>query len=249
MRVRNCGAAMGLRIWGAALALSAAVGIAGPAQAQFFLKSPDMRGAPVRGDEPGVMVPLPGATPAEMRAGLVWSMRAALNIAALQCQFEPQLLAVPSYNALLLDHKDELKQSLDLLGGYFARVKKSKPLGQRALDEYGTKIYSSFSTVGGQRTFCQTAGGIAHDALFLPRGSFYRIAENRMRELRNSLKPAGEQFFPGRLGMSYRYAMPRLEPICWTKRDEYDDRRCGPIQQIIYASGSAQPQQLVSLQR
>ncbi|MBX9814823.1 MAG: hypothetical protein A4S12_03475 [Proteobacteria bacterium SG_bin5] len=238
-----------VRTWVAAAAALAAASQAAPAQAQFFLKNPDMRGAPVRGDEPGIIVPLPGASPAEMRAGLVWSMRAALNIAALQCQFEPQLLAVQSYNAILLDHKDELKQSLDMLGGYFTRMKKSKPLGQRALDEYGTKIYSSFSTVAGQRTFCQTAGDVAHDALFMPRGSLHSIASKRMRELRNSLKPWGEQFFPGRLGMSYRYLMPRLDAACWTKREEYDSRRCGPVQEVIYASGSAQPQQLVSLQR
>ena len=232
---------------GAALAMAA--GGASPAAAQFFLKNPDLRGAPVRGDEPGVMVPLPGATPGELRAGLVWSLRAALNIAALQCQFEPQLLSVQSYNALLLDHKDELKQSLDTLGAYFARVKKSKPLGQRALDEYGTKIYSGFSTVSGQRMFCQTAGAIAHDALFLRRGSLYTIAERRMMELRQSLKPQGEQFFPGRLGMSYRYQIPRLDQQCWDKRDQYDARKCGPAQELVYASGSAQPQQLVSLQR
>lgn len=231
---------------GAALA---ALGLASPASAQFFFKSPDLRGAPVRGDEPGVMVPLPGATPAEMRAGLVWSLRAALNIAALQCQFEPQLLSVQSYNALLKDHQDELKQSLTTLGSYFTRVKKTKPAGARALDEYGTKIYSSFSTVHGQRMFCQTAGSVAHDALFLPRGQLYTLAEARMRELRNSLQPAGEQYFPGRLGMAYRYEMPRLDDYCWDKKGYYQTAKCGPVPVIVYASGSAQPQQLVSLQR
>lgn len=239
----------GVRAMLTAGAVAVAMGGASPAAAQFFLKNPDVSAAPVRGDEPGVMVPLPGATPAELRAGLVWSLRAALNIAALQCQFEPQLLSVQSYNALLLDHKDELKQSLDTLGGYFARVKKSKPLGQRALDEYGTRIYSGFSTVSGQRMFCQTAGAVAHDALFLRRGTLYTLAEQRMMALRKSLKPLGEQYFPGRLGMSYRYEMPRLDPMCWDKRDLYQASKCGPAQELIYASGSAQPQQLVSLQR
>jgi hypothetical protein len=62
---------------------------ASPASAQFFFKSHDMAGQPVTGAEPGILPPMPGATPAELDAALVWSLRSALNVAALQCQFEP----------------------------------------------------------------------------------------------------------------------------------------------------------------
>ena len=31
---------------------------------------------------------------------MVWNLRAALNVAALQCQFGPTLLTLPNYNAI-----------------------------------------------------------------------------------------------------------------------------------------------------
>jgi hypothetical protein len=62
-------------------AVAAAAMAAGPASAQFFLKSHDMAGAPVTGAEPGILPPMPGATPAELTAGLVWQLRSALNVA------------------------------------------------------------------------------------------------------------------------------------------------------------------------
>ncbi len=235
------------RIFGATALVSAALFSANPAQAQFFFKNPDLRGAPVRGDEPGMLSPaLPGATPAELRAGMVWSLRVALNVSALQCQFQPMLLSVPTYNAFLKDHQDELKQSLTTLSGYFNRIKKSKVAGQRAFDEYGTKIYSAFSTVSAQYIFCLTASDVGHDALFAKRGELYTLAQNRMRQLRTSLRPHGEQYFPGRLGMSFNYRMPRLDDACY-RNGEYQVRACGQVQWAQYASGLAQPQQLVRL--
>ncbi|HEU0044119.1 hypothetical protein [Sphingomonas sp.] len=201
---------------------------AAPASAQFYLKSKTFGGEPVRGDEPGIGQPLPGATPAELRASLVWNMRAALNVAALQCQFEPTLLTVLNYNATLKDHSVELKGAFDTLTKYFARTAKSKPAGQTALDQFGTRTYSSFVTVGGQLSFCQTAAAIGRDAVFQPRGSFGTLAANRMAELRQTLVGSyGEQalsrmgYIPPRL--------PRLDPVCWSKKGEWVAKKCGPL--------------------
>ena len=152
-----------------ALALGAAVvGLCGalPASAQFYLKSHDFSGVPVTGADSDVGIALPDATDAEQRAALVWNMRAALNVAALQCQFEPTLLSVDNYNAMLLDHQAELKDSFDTLTKYFARTNATKKAGQNALDQFGTRTYSSFVTVGAQYGFCQTAGSIGRDAIF-----------------------------------------------------------------------------------
>jgi hypothetical protein len=44
---------------------------------------------------------MPGATPDEIRAHLLWNMRSGLNVAALQCQFSPPLMTVRNYNSLL----------------------------------------------------------------------------------------------------------------------------------------------------
>lgn len=214
-----------------AAALCAAVGalaLASPASAQFFLKSRDFSGAPVTGIEPGMGDAMPGATPAEERAALVWHMRAALNVAALQCQFEPTLLTVSNYNAMLADHSAELQGSFDTLTKYFARVNKAKGAraGQAALDQFGTRTYSSFATVAAQYGFCQTAGSIGRDALFTPRGHFGELALARSRELRNSLVPWGEQHFPRYIGFD-RASVPRLDTMCWSKKGDWNDRKCG----------------------
>ena len=65
--------------------LAAAIGFlaASPASAQFFFKSRDLTGTPVTGSEPGILPSMPGATPDELSAGLVWELRSALNVAAL----------------------------------------------------------------------------------------------------------------------------------------------------------------------
>lgn len=207
-------------------AMAGAFAAATPASAQFFFKSPDLSGAPVRGDEPGIVMPLPGATPVELRAGLVWTLRAGLNVAALQCQFDDSLLTVSNYNALLKDHADELQASLDTLTKYFTRTNKTKKAGQAALDQFGTRTYSGFSTVSGQYMFCQTAGSIGRDAIYAPRGTLGSVAEMRMRELRNSLLPAGEQRFPGRITLPRHVLLPNLADQCW-KRDEWNAKKCG----------------------
>jgi len=203
-----------------------AFAVAAPAQAQFYFKGPDVRGAPVTGAEPGIVGPaLANATPKELRAALVWNMRAALNVAALQCQFAPTLLTLSNYNALLSDHSDELKASYDTLTNYFLRTAKTKKEGQSALDQYGTRIYSGFSVVAAQLTFCQTAGDIGHAALFVPRGSLGTLAEERMREMRNSLTVWGEQSFPRGIHPGAP-RLPRLDDVCW-KKGNWNAKKCG----------------------
>jgi hypothetical protein len=181
----------------ALLLVVAGLAAAQPAAAQFYFKPPELAGTPVTGAEPGIVgQALTDATPAELRAALVWNLRAALNVAALQCQFAPTLLTLDNYNAILRDHKHELKTSYDTLTGYFRRKAKTPKEGQNALDQYGTRVYSGFSTVSAQLTFCLASGRIGHDALFVPRGKLGDVAQARMRELRNSLVPRAEQQFP-----------------------------------------------------
>jgi len=213
-----------VRITGIGMA-AALLTAAAPASAQFFLKSKNLSGTPVIGDEPGIGQPMPGATPAEIEAGLVWNMRAALNVAALQCQFEPTMLTVSNYNAILTDHKAELKKSFDTLAKYFVRVNKSPKAGQSALDQFGTRTYSGYATVAAQLNFCETANLIGRDAVFQPRGKFADVARQRMRELRNSLVPWGDQatthsIYP-------RVSLPRVDAICWSKKGEWVEKKCG----------------------
>jgi hypothetical protein len=213
-----------VRIMASAL-LAAGVFAGSPASAQFFLKSYDFRGGPVLGTEPELGMPMPGATPAEIRAGLVWNLRSALNVAALQCDFEPMLLTVDNYNAMLRDHKSELATSLDTLGKYFIRTAKTKGAGQTAFDRFGTRTYSAFSTVNAQFGFCQTASKIGREAIFAKRGDLGDVAVNYMRELRNSLIPYGEQQFPRSYYTRTYLMVPDFNPNCF-KNDIYRPDLC-----------------------
>lgn len=199
-------------------ALALALGAA-PASAQLFWNPPDFRGPPVRGDEPGIGLPLPDATPKELDAHLLWNMRAGLNVAALQCQFAPTLMTVRTYNELLAHHAKELTGAFTTLGGYFKRMNgKNLKAGQVALDQYTTKTYNGFSTLYAQLGFCETASAIGRDALSRPKGQLLSLARARMREFRNSLVPAYDRVFT-RVGIP-AYPLPRMDDACWTKKGE-----------------------------
>jgi hypothetical protein len=171
-----------------ALAALAALAAAAPAEAQIYLNEPDFRRGPIEPNDPLVGIALPGATPAEYRASILWNLRSGLNVAALQCQFSPYLRAVPNYNALLAHHSAELADAYTTLNGYFRRIAGATQ-GPRRFDDYSTATYNNFSTLQAQRGFCQVASNIAKEALTRPKGELHTIASSRMRELRNSLIP------------------------------------------------------------
>ena len=188
-----------------------------PAQAQGYWVPPDFSGLPLTGYEPGMGVALPNATEAEQRAAIIWSMRAGLNVAALQCAFDPTLRTMQNYNAILSDHNVELASSFKTLANYFKRVNKTAAAGQKALDTFGTKTYSGYSTVRAQVGFCYASSRIGRIGLFTPKGRFITMAQEHLRELRNSLTAQGEQQFRHRL--PYRLAdTPNFgDERCWKK--------------------------------
>jgi hypothetical protein len=217
-----------------ALALAGGIGLfaSAPASAQFFLKPANLESGRVTGAEPGMTGPaLPGATADELRAALAWNLRAAMNVAALQCQFEPTLLSVDNYNALIKDHAIELRDSYATLEKYFVKAYKNKKQGQLELDKYGTRIYSGFSTVQGQLSFCRTAASIGHDAVFVKPGKFGDLALDRIKELRASLGPWGDQYRPSCYVVTGMYGA-KLPPFgndkCW-KKGQYQTKKCGPL--------------------
>ncbi|MBB3982459.1 hypothetical protein GGR44_002122 [Sphingobium fontiphilum] len=200
----------------AASALMALGAMAQPAAAQFFWSPPDFSAAPFTDEAAAVSLELPGATPAELRAGMVWNLRAALNVAALQCQFEPTLLAVSNYNAAIAHHDAELDAAVSGLLAYFQRVKGKGKAGQSAASDYDTHIWSTYSTVHAQRGFCQAAGEVGRQAIFADRGKLYEVAQTGLPSIKKALILAGEQVYgdPGRL---YTPTLPPLEAKCWKK--------------------------------
>ena len=156
------------------------------ASAQIFWQSPNFTGAPLVAGEKDAGVVLQNATIAEERANWAWQMRAALNVAKLQCKFDATLLAADSYDGVYINHAVELAGSYDSLRRYFLRTSKNPKAAQNALDQYGTKTYSGFSTVRSQYGFCQTAARIGKKAQFTPRSGFTIFAVENLREMRNS---------------------------------------------------------------
>lgn len=212
---------MAYRFTGLAIGLSL---LAAPASAQFYFKPADLSGAPVTGAEPEIVGSLPGATPAEQRAALLWNLRSGLNVAALQCQFDPTLVTLNQYNHLIDQHSDELAAAFGTLTNYFKRTVPGARAAQAALDSYGTRTYSGFSMVQAQLSFCQAASDIGEDALFQPKGQLWQVAQNRMREFRNSLKWRGdEQFRYYIVPLNYVADLPNMDEACWDE-DEYRDR-------------------------
>lgn len=206
-----------------ALLAGAALLAAMPAQAQLFWQPPDLSTAPVTGAEPGLA--LPGANSAEMQAALVWHLRAALNVAALQCDFEPTLLTTTNYNSMINHHRTELASSFKTLGDYFKRVG-GAVAGQKQFDQYGTRVYSSYSAVQAQIDFCQVAGKVGREAIFAPRGDLYKVAQNRIGELRAALVAKGDTVY-GNPAYGFTATLPPLEKSCWKKGELV--KKCVPV--------------------
>lgn len=187
-----------------------------PAAAQFFWSPPDFSAPTLTDTTAQTALGLPGATAEEVRAGLVWNLRAALNVAALQCQFEPTLLAISNYNATIAHHDAEMDQAQAGILGYFQRtVGKGKP-GQAAADQYGTRIYSGYSTVQAQRGFCQAAANVGREAIFADRGTLHEVARKGLAEIKKSLVQTGEQYY-GNPARSYSVELPSFDKKCWKK--------------------------------
>jgi hypothetical protein len=199
---------------GAAFLCAAAV----PAGAQLFITDPQFQKGPIEGSDPLVGLPLPGATPAEYRAHLLWNLRSGLNVAALSCQFSPYLRTVPNYNDILAHHSRELAAAYTALNGYFKRVHGAKQ-GMIKFDDYSTVTYNNFSPRYAQNGFCQVAADVAKEALLRPKGQFYTVAQNRMRELRSSLVPAYDRIAIYNPYTIQPPVLPPLDPACYDRKD------------------------------
>ena len=198
------------------LAIAIAPVAAQPAAAQFYWSPPDMSAPPLSDTTAATALGLPGATPAEIKAGLAWNMRAALNVAALQCQFEPTLLTVGNYNAMIAHHDAELDAAQATLLGYFQRTVGKGRAGQSAADMYNTRIYSGYSTVQAQKGFCQEAAVVGRQAIFADRGTLNEVGRVGLPSIKKALVLAGEQFY-GTPGYDYVVALPSFDPKCWKK--------------------------------
>jgi hypothetical protein len=161
------------------------------------------------GAQAAAPAPLPNLSPSEARADNVWAMRAGLNVAALQCQFSPFLATVPTYNALLRQHSDEMGSAFKTLTGYFVRTKGKA--GQRAFDSYATRANQSWASFDGQVSFCNTAALVGRKALSVPKGGLADFAAAELPLMRASVETKQEQLLAPRLEWA---VVPQLTDPC-----------------------------------
>jgi hypothetical protein len=162
--------------------------------------------APATPTTPGIMVPravdLIKPTAAEARAHAVWTLRAALNVAALACQYSPFLRTVDNYNQMLRKHGAELTVAQSIMQGHFRRMQKAA--GAAAFDRYNTRSYNSFSTLDAQYNFCWNAAQAGLALRVGDVGAMARLAETTVPQLRAALA-----YVPAAAGL----AVPPMAPL------------------------------------
>jgi hypothetical protein len=121
-------------------------------------------------------------TAAETRAEALWKMRAALNVAALQCQYDPSLKVVDNYNQFIKLHKDELDTARTTMEGHYRRRYGKAWAGH--FDRYNTRNYNGFSATGVQVAYCNKMGEVGRTSLAMSPGSLAPYAVTTVPEIR-----------------------------------------------------------------
>lgn len=160
-----------------------------PVRRAVAVVAPKQAVRPAPPKTPGIMVPKPvllvRANPAEARAHSVWMLRAALNVAALQCQYSTFLRTVDNYNQMLRKHGQEIAAAQAIMISHFTRTMKKG--GAAGFDRYNTRGYNSFSTLDAQYNFCWAAGQAGLAARLADVGSMAKVADVYTPQLRAAL--------------------------------------------------------------
>jgi hypothetical protein len=169
---RHCGV---LHVCAALAALVAAAASAETAQAS----------ASTSGFMVPKVTPLKAPTPAEVEADAIWALRAALNVAALQCQYSNYLRTVNNYNEIIKYHSRDFVNAQATLNRHFKRVDGAR--SAKSFDKYSTRTYNSFSTLDAQYAFCAKAAEAGRRVLTIKPTKLGPEAAGLYRELRASL--------------------------------------------------------------
>jgi hypothetical protein len=121
-------------------------------------------------------------TATETKAEAVWQMRAALNVAALQCQYDPALKVVDNYNQFTARHKAELEASRTTMEGNYRRRYGKAWAGQ--FDRYNTRNYNSFSATRFQVAYCNKMGEVGAKTVAMDAGTLASYAQTTVPEIR-----------------------------------------------------------------
>lgn len=148
-------------------------------------------------------------TPQEQKAHHIWTLRAGLNVAGLQCHKASILHTASQYNDFLRQHARELKQAQITLTKMFARAKNISR--QAAFDRYTTQSYNAFSTLKGQVGFCQEASRVGASAIATPRLDLHLFAPDAVARLTAATQPQPDPL--QRIRMNW-VALPAYDIAC-----------------------------------
>ena len=157
--------------------------------------------------------PMRSMTESEAAAHAVWSLRSALNVAALQCQFSPFLATVRTYNDLLKQHDKEFSGAYKAMEKHFLRHDGS--IGRRNFDSFTTRLYNSFSALDAQIGFCEASGTVGRAALAVRPGDIQRFAGDAVRRVRAAMVPVTD---PYRQVTYVSIVVPRIPDPCLDKK-------------------------------
>lgn len=157
---------------------------------------------------------LAGLTTAESAAYELWSLRAGLNVAAIQCQFSGFLRTVPTYNGLLGQHGREFTVANTALDRYFVRTKGAR-MGQVEHDRFNTRLWQSFSSIDSQLPFCEAASQVGREVLSTPVGKLGPAAGGLLARLRAAFGQPPADSIAGLTGLSVpvmSFAVEDIQP-------------------------------------
>ena len=123
---------------------------------------------------------------------------------------------------MLVDQREDLTAAYKVLTGYFQRIvgPGAKKAGNKAFDDYNTKSYNGWSTLYGQRTFCNMAAELGKQLAFAPKGGMLAFAQANMRAFRNSLAYAGDPLLGTRALYFPPVYIPDYPPSCFAKNGD-----------------------------
>ncbi|MGE4430813.1 MAG: hypothetical protein AB7E05_08750 [Sphingobium sp.] len=107
----------------------------------------------------------------------VWHVRAGLNVGALSCRGQYDMLA-DQYNRLLEQHEELLKQAYQLEESRFAGAE---------LDKHLTQIYNRFANQRSPQGFCGTVQSVLERGLAADATSFSTLARGWLIQLEQAL--------------------------------------------------------------
>jgi hypothetical protein len=140
--------------------------------------------------------PLAGLAAPESSAYELWSLRAGLNVAAIQCQFSGFLRTVPTYNGLVNQHGKEFTAANTTLGRYFTRTKGARASALE-FDRFNTRLWQSFSSIDAQLAFCDAAASVGREVLATPVGKLGPSAGPLLARIRQSFGPPAPEALGG----------------------------------------------------